>query len=438
MAFAAMSKPWENKAMLRRLMGIFAGTLFMWAAVACAQEESAIRPEDENTGWRSALTPDFAETVSPKSAQNLSLVPQNFGPMVPSAHQPVGALSGRVVFMNSGHGWTWSTNNFWYLQRPTALNSMNEDYGNWDQLNFFAAYCFNAGAVVASMRPLGQQTNEAVLDNDDAAVTFAGTWSNSTSTVFFGSAGDVPYRFASLAATETATATYTPTIPVTGYYPVYTWVRLGSDRGDQLYRIRHTGGETQYRVPHYLAGNGWIYLGEYFFNAGSSAANGSVVISNLRGTTNGSVVIADAIRFGNGMGSVARGTNGVSGYPREEESCRYWIQANLGQGQSTILYDASDTDEHDSWQAPPRMSVEMSRTNSSLFFKRIHISFHSNAGGTRGVLGLITGSPTPNQAALRKSAGRPSTTNSSASVRRWNFRGLTAARTSFFPALTAN
>jgi hypothetical protein len=84
----------------------------------------------------------------------------------------------------------------------------------------------------------------------------------------------------------------------------------------------HTGGETRYRIPHYLVGNGWVHLGEYYFNAGSNAANGSAVISNLRSSTNGSVVIADAIRFGNGMGSVDRGS-GVSGYPREEESCRY-------------------------------------------------------------------------------------------------------------------
>jgi len=64
---------------------------------------------------------------------------------------------------------------------------MNEDYGNLDQLNFFAAYCFNAGATWFSFRPLGHQTNEVILDNDDAAVTFAGTWNNSSQTTFWGS-----------------------------------------------------------------------------------------------------------------------------------------------------------------------------------------------------------------------------------------------------------
>ena len=394
--------------MIRPGVRLSAGVLLGCLSVACAVGD----PEEastDNTSWHDfSTTPVWSEPLSTKPAQPTSLVAPAFSPVVPAVRQPVGALAGRVVFMNSGHGWTWSTNNFWYLQRPVALNSMNGDYGNLDQLNFFAAYCFNAGAIVASMRPLGQQTNEVVLDNISAGVTFAGAWNDSTSTIFFGNPGDVPYCYAAYDSVESATATYTPAIPATGYYPVYTWVRHGPDRGDQLYRIRHTGGETQYRVPHYLVGNGWVYLGEYYFNAGSNSASGSVVISNLRGTTNGSVVIADAIRFGNGMGSIDRG-GGVSGYPREEESCRYWIQANLGQGQSTSLYDTSGNDEQDSWSAPPRMSVEMTETNGTSFFQRIHLSFHSNAsanGTLRGDEGLITSVPTPNQAALARICGQ--------------------------------
>jgi hypothetical protein len=390
-------------------------TLLAASAMSLAASAADLDNACDEKAWHDFVTsPNWSEPASanppeiyaPKTATGV-------GPIVPAARQPMGALSGRVVFMNSGHGWTWYTNltpNAWNLQRPTALNSMNEDYGNWDQLNFFAAYCFNAGAIIAPMRPLGQQTNEIILDNTNA--TFAGAWTDSTSTVYFGRPGAVAYRFASFANTETATATYTPTIPAAGFYPVYTWVRHGTDRGDQLYRIRHTGGESGLRIPHYLVGNGWVYLGEYYFNAASNAAIGSVVVSNLRATTNGSVVIADAIRFGNGLGSIDRG-GGVSGYPREEESCRYWVQANLGQGQSASLYSSGGTDEQDSWHAPPRMSVEMSDTNSGYFFRRIHISFHSNAttgnpvtATTRGVNGLITGNNTPNQPVLAQLCGQ--------------------------------
>ncbi|MDW8308418.1 MAG: fibronectin type III domain-containing protein, partial [Verrucomicrobiales bacterium] len=281
-------------------------------------------------------------------------------------------------------------------------NEICEDFGNLDQMTMFVFYCFNAGATVVPFRPVGHQTNEVVLDNDDPGVTFSGSWANSTSTIFWGSAGDLPYRYASLAASETATATYTPTIPMAGFYPVYCWTRHGSDRGDQLYRIRHTGGETQVRVPHYRVGNGWVYLGTYYFNAGSNAASGAVVISNLRSTTNGSVVIADAIRVGNGMGDVDRGT-GVSDYPREEEASRYWVQRMLGQGQSSSLYDVSGLDDQDdNVGTPPRTAAEMNREASGTIYQRIYIGFHSNAGGGRGAVGLYRSdaNTTPHQQRL--------------------------------------
>lgn len=396
--------------MYRGLARLFVISLALSALPSPAQDnvEAQIDPNDA-ANWRGTGASDWHEPSAAGPTHEFPPVVAARGIVGPAAHQTTGALSGRIVYMNSGHGWTSRnpTNGtaYWDLQRSIALNSMNEDYGNLDQLNFFANYCFNAGAVVVSLRPLGQQTNEVVLDNDDAGVTYAGSWSDSTATYYFGSPGDVPYRFASLAASETATATYTPNIPAGGYYPVYCWTRAGSDRGDQLYRIRHTGGESQLRIPHYMVGNGWIYLGEYYFDAGSSSTKGSVVISNLRSTTNGTVVIADAIRFGNGMGSVDRGA-GPSGYPREEENCRYWIQANLGQGQSTSLYEGSGTDEQDSWSCPGKMCAEMNRIEAGTRYKRIHISFHSNAGGGRGVVGLITGTPTLNQETLAALCGQ--------------------------------
>lgn len=359
---------------------------------------------DESLEPPAVLSPDFAEEGPPPASGEPPRVAHGFGPVAPAARQPAGVLSGRIVFMNGGHGWVYAPD-YWRLQRPAPLHDMNEDYGNLDQMNFFAAYCFNAGAVVVPMRPLGRQTNEVVLDNTSPQVTWTGSWANSTSTIYYGAAGAVPYRYAAFAATETATATYTPNIPEAGFYPVYTWVRHGSDRGEQLYRIRHTGGESQVRIPHHMVGNGWVYLGEYYFNAGSSTAAGAVVVSNLRASATGTYVFADAIRFGNGMGSVARG-GAVSGYPREDEGTRYWVQNSLGQGQDASLYDGSGNDESDGWSAPPKMSREMNREAAGSMTDRLHINFHSNAGGGRGALGLITSDPTPNQSVLAQLCGK--------------------------------
>ncbi len=367
-------------------------------------------------------SPDFFETYPdgsrPVPATGKEAEPPGVsGPIAPAAGQPEGALSGRLVFTSGGHGWTYNNDpdsplaGGWITQRGVN-NEICEDFGNLDQMTMFAFYCFNAGATVVTFRPVGHQTNEVVLDNDAAAVTFSGSWSDSVSTIYYGSAGDVPYRFASLAATETATATYTPNIPVAGFYPVYTWVRHGNDRTSQLYRIRHMGGESRVRVPHYLVGNGWVYLGSYYFNAGSNSTNGAVVISNLQPTPSiGTVVIADAIRFGNGMGSIVptpkdTETPTTSSYPREEECSRYWVQKSLGQGQSSSLYNQSGlSDQDDNVGTPPRMAAEMnSTTTETNIFKRVYVGFHSNAGGGRGCVGLVRSDSekTPNQQELAR------------------------------------
>ena len=322
-----------------------------------------------------------------------------------------GALSGRIVFTCAGHGWTCERSG-WTTQRPIG-HHMNEDYGNLDQMNLFIPYAFNAGATVVAFRPIGYQPSEVVLDNISLDVRFSGKWFNSRSEVYFGRSGAVPYRFALLGKTETATATYTPRIPAAGFYPVYTWVRHGADRTSQLYRILHTGGQTLVRVPHQRVGNGWVYLGTYYFEAGRHRKTGAVIVSNLQPSPGfGAVAVADAIRFGNGMGDTLPVPGGhVSTYPREEEASRYWVLSSLGQGQGSILMATTNDQQTSNVSAPPRMARAMNRVDAGNMFKRIYVGFHSNSGGGRGVLGLwnnarlFPGTETPNQRRLAQLMG---------------------------------
>ena len=308
------------------------------------------------------------------------------GPLGTSG-QPQGALSGRTVFFSGGHGWVW-TGTGWGLARPRLLQ-MNEDHGNIDAINFFAYYLFNAGATVVPMRPLGHQENEVVLDNTNPAVSWSGAWSNSSNPRYYGS-GSPPYRYTDTSPTETATATYTPNIPVAGFYPVYCWANYGSDRvSNQLYRILHSGGESQVRINHRRVGCGWIWLGNYYFQVGSHPMTGSVVISNQSNNTG--IVIADAIRFGNGAGDVNRG-GGVSGYLRETECSRYWVQQAMGTGGSSSVYDTSSNDNSDNVGTPPRMAAQMRRDDDQGYNGDIYLGYHSNAssGSARGCVALIT------------------------------------------------
>lgn len=328
--------------------------------------------------------------------------------LVPIGEQPTGPLTGKIVYTSGGHGWQWSTTLGRYATDRGETQEMVEDFGNQDQLTFYADYLLRAGATVVPLRPVGHQANEVVLDNDSAGVTFSGGWSDSTGARYYdedyGAVTDaVSYRFANTAAADSAVATYTPTIPQAGFYPIYTWVAHGSNRTSQTYEINHTGGQTQVKVDHSKVGNGWVYLGTYYFAAGSSVDAGSVQISNEGAT--GKVVIADAIRFGNGMGDVKNGSNGVgdargqiSGYPREDENALLWLWRAVGQGvssPSSIIGTSNVT-------APGKMAEHMN-VDTNPFGTSVYVGFHSNAfdGSARGSVGLVSSSnPTANQSAL--------------------------------------
>ena len=116
--------------------------------------------------------------------------------LVPVGVQPDGGLAGKITYIMAGHGYTADTDGSgaWSFQRSETVVSgtpteMIEDLGNVDQMTFLADYLFRAGATVVPMRPIGHQTNEVVLDNDDAGVSFVGSWTNSTSSVYFGQRG---------------------------------------------------------------------------------------------------------------------------------------------------------------------------------------------------------------------------------------------------------
>ena len=358
------------------------------------------------------------------------------------AINPVGApvtgtLSGKIVFSSPGHGWQYSSTLGRFATDRGDNNEIVEDFGNQDQFTFYADYVLRAGGTFVPMRPVGHQTNEVVLDNDSAGVTYSGAWSNSTSTIFYdedyGAAADaVPYRFASTnAASETASATYTPNIPQAGYYPIYTWVRSGTDRTSQLYKINHTGGQSQIRVDHSMVGNGWIYLGSYYFNAGSSPTAGSVQISNQG--TGSKVVIADAIRFGNGMGDLPSGAGGIgtgsiSGYPREDENSYHWLYRSMGQGvtPSSIIGTGNVS-------APSNMAQYMN-VNTNPFGTSVYIGFHSNAGGGRGARGLIdadVADRTPHQTDLALYLGRQINTDMQALNSQWEYAWNTGTTHTF-------
>ncbi|MFH0979940.1 MAG: N-acetylmuramoyl-L-alanine amidase [Planctomycetota bacterium] len=324
------------------------------------------------------------------------------GPVTQALRQPTGALSGVTVFASCGHGWTAGTST-WLLQRPVVW-VMNEDYANLDQLNYFVHYAFNAGATVVPFRPVGWQELEIVLDNDDPGVTFTGTWNDGSSSKYYENAvtpSGIVYKWTSSNTTETATARYTPEITVPDFYPVYAFTIAAANRTLQTYRIGHGGGISEVSADHRLVGNGWIFLGEYYLQAGG---DNYVEITNA--SPQAGAIIADAIRWGNGMGDIVRpGPGTVSGYPREEECQRYWAHSELGNNAvgftATEIWDSAGSDQDDNISTGARWAREMNQTDyNNERWRRVHLEFHTNAfdGSARGCVALVhSSSPTTYQ-----------------------------------------
>jgi len=108
------------------------------------------------------------------------------------------------------------------------------------------------------------------------------------------------------------------------------------------------GGTSEFIVNQQLGGGTWVYLGTFEFDEGS---DGHVSLTSV--TPEGyeynknDVITADAVRFGGGMGNIARAPQGseeeaeVSGMPRSVEGARYWLQYA---GVDRKIYNASEED----------------------------------------------------------------------------------------------
>jgi len=270
--------------------------------------------------------------------------------------EPEAGLAGRHIALWQSHGYYFESKlNRWEWQRARIFQTVEDLYTQSYVLPFLVPMLENAGAYVLLPRERDTQTFEVIVDNDpgvgdgSSRYTETGVW-NTGSGEGFAHVRTVyrdtenPFRDGSFRQTrttarsaDTVTAVWMPDIPEAGRYAVYvSYETLENSADDALYTVRHRGGETRFRVNQTMGGGTWIYLGRFLFDAGCSP-QGCVTLSNLS-RRGGRVVTADGVKFGGGMGNVARIVPEAqrdpqiacryetSGYPRFTEGARYWLQ----------------------------------------------------------------------------------------------------------------
>lgn len=305
----------------------------------------------------------------------------------PHHAQPQGALSGATVYVSAGHGWLYNAERgTWNTQRGNSYGVI-EDHSNAEAINqYFIRYLWNAGANVVTTRERDMQTNMVIVEAGSPGYSEEGEWE----TEYLFGARDGSQRIARTASARResrhASATFTPDIPETGHYAVYAWYTpagAGRTSTDARYIIRHSGGETIWTQDQNHDGFTWRYMGTYHFEEGAGPDRASVTLSNVSDAGGRTHVVADAIRFGGGMGDIPHNEDsGVSGHPRWEESGYYYAQFMTKNIRETTRSYGSVTAMplFSEWSAEPHQKD-----------RSIYLSWHTNAsrGTARGLFSFV-------------------------------------------------
>ena len=267
---------------------------------------------------------------------------------VSSPYTPTNGLHNRHIALWQSHGWYYEPKlDRWEWQRARIFQTVEDLYTQSYVLPFLVPMLENAGANVLLPRERDCQTAEVIVDNDGSLSGHGGQGSlyldvksrkarwEQTSQPGFAQRKRVyqdnenPFlsgtaRFAKTEKKkDKAFAEWVPDIPETGEYAVYvSYQTLPGSVSDAKYLVFHNGGVTEFKVNQQIGSGTWVYLGTFTFDKGRNDY-GMVVLSNE--SKEKGVVCADAVRFGGGMGNIARGGQ-TSGLPRYLEGARYFAQ----------------------------------------------------------------------------------------------------------------
>lgn len=326
-------------------------------------------------------------------------------------------LDGKNIAMWQSHGWYFEpTLNRWEWQRARIFETVEDLYTQSYVIPFLMPMLENAGAYVLSPRERDFNVNEVVVDGDGhlaqshyEEIVGKEVWSNAgvpgfayKNTVLKN--GDNPFKDGGVRMVKTvaqgenaSVAKWMPQLPEAGSYAVYvSYASMPNSASDALYRIHSRSGIKEFKVNQQMGGGTWIYLGHFPFDVDG---DGKPVIELVNtSSVSGSVVTADAVKVGGGMGNVARkveeGEPGLdyeyveSSYPRFTEAARYWMQ---WAGVPDSIYSPSHNvnDYTDDYKARG-MWVNYMMGGSSMLpnYKGLNIpidlslAFHTDAGTT--------------------------------------------------------
>ncbi len=277
-------------------------------------------------------------------------------PLVSNLSRPVFSkgLSNKNIALWHSHGWYYEARlDRWEWQRARLFGTVEDVSPMTYVLPFIAPMLENAGATTFIPRERDTRNQEIIVDNDHSTdqsecIIIQGKqpWKKSSGKDGFGIKDTLlnyenpfltgSYLSIQTAPSDTAKIIYLPDFPEDGDYAVYiSWKTLPGSTDAAQYTVFHAGGDTRFSINQQKGSGTWVYLGKFPFHKGKNIEKGRIEITNA--DKNSGIITADAVKFGGGMGHVAR-------KPSEEYIAQQW---SLAGGTNTALSAAKELKQAD-------------------------------------------------------------------------------------------
>lgn len=237
-----------------------------------------------------------------------------------------GGLYNRYIALWPSHGWYYESKlDRWEWQRARLFGTVEDLFTRGFVLPYLVPMLENSGATVMLPVERDTQTKEVIADLDGSSTGASVTADSSLMDqalkdrgfLYRGMyyQGDNPFHLGTAHLIDARTEPVEPVFFNPGIiegdfavYVSYPWSEQNSDR--VKYTIVHASGETVYNVNQQMGAGTWIYLGTHRFGHSPDGREQGVLL-DLSGKP-GETIGVDAVRFGGGMGNIARRPTGAT------------------------------------------------------------------------------------------------------------------------------
>lgn len=310
-------------------------------------------------------------------------------------------MSGRTIALWQSHGKYYDeAEQRWKWQRAPLHRTVEDMYTQSYVLPFLIPMLQNAGAYVMTPRERDTGVLEIIIDNDKAfteprtgltrkagSYSEKGDWSDAgpgfADAKIIYDLGDNPFTMGtarrvpvSSSGRATASVKWMPLIEEAGCHAVYiSYKTLSNSCPCAHYTVHYRGGKAEFSVDQNIGGETWIYLGTFELDRDSYVELDNGVPPG-KTTANGTIVTADAVKIGGGVGKYQRGGS-TSGVPAYMEGALYWSQwAGSGAG----ITQEWDDDYHKDYAGRGAWTTMMLKDKKVPF--DMSLAFHSDAGSS--------------------------------------------------------